>query len=181
MTGVQTCALPIYGLTYKCKKCTTKHYLNNKEKISEYNKKYYLNNQEKVLKNLKKYRKTPEYKKVQTKYERDKYNTNPNFKIVKNIRRRILHAIKDNHKSNRTIKLLGCTIEKLKQHLELQLTKGMNWNNYGKWHIDHIKPCSSFNLSQSEEQEKCFHYTNLQPLWAKDNLKKSDKLTFNIY
>jgi hypothetical protein len=55
----------------------------------------------------------------------------------------------------------------------------MSWNNYGKWHIDHIKPCCSFNLSKSEEQRKCFHYSNLQPLWAKENLSKGKKVTTN--
>jgi hypothetical protein len=60
--------------------------------------------------------------------------------------------------------------------LEKQFTKGMNWKNYGKWHIDHIKPCASFDLSLEHEQKLCFHFTNLQPLWAKDNIRKSDKI-----
>ena len=51
----------------------------------------------------------------------------------------------------------------------------MNWDNYGQWHIDHIRPCASFNLLDPIEQKICFHYTNLQPLWAEDNLKKSNK------
>ena len=51
----------------------------------------------------------------------------------------------------------------------------MSWGNYGKWHVDHIRPCASFNLVNEEEQKKCFHYTNLQPLWAKDNLSKGSK------
>ena len=53
----------------------------------------------------------------------------------------------------------------------------MNWNNIGKWHIDHIKPCKSFDLTKSDEQKKCFHYTNLQPLWALDNIKKGAKIS----
>ena len=56
-----------------------------------------------------------------------------------------------------------------------KFVSGMSWENYGKWHIDHIKPCASFNLLEEDEQKKCFHYTNLQPLWAKDNLKKGGK------
>lgn len=68
--------------------------------------------------------------------------------------------------------LLGCTYEQLLAHLESQFSDGMNWENYGEWHIDHIRPCASFDLLDPEEQRKCFHYTNLQPLWALDNLLK---------
>ena len=68
-------------------------------------------------------------------------------------------------------------MEELWVHLERQFTQGMTKENHGKygWHVDHIKPCSSFDLSDIEQQKLCFHYTNLQPLWAKDNIKKSNK------
>ena len=85
--------------------------------------------------------------------------------------------INKNQKVNSTIDLLGCSVEELRIHLEAQFVEGMNWENYGLygWHIDHIRPCSSFDLTDAEQQRICFHYTNMQPLWAKDNLKKSDK------
>ena len=70
------------------------------------------------------------------------------------------------------INLLGCTIQEARNHIEKQFIDGMSWENYGKWHIDHIKPCASFDLTKENDQRKCFHYTNLQPLWAKDNLVK---------
>jgi len=73
------------------------------------------------------------------------------------------------------MRLVGCSMEQLRKHLEEQFAAGMSWENYGKWHMDHIKPCASFDLSREAEQHKCFHYTNLQPLWAKDNLRKSAK------
>lgn len=78
------------------------------------------------------------------------------------------------------MELLGCTIEELRTHLEAQFQEGMTWDNYGRdgWHIDHIKPCSSFDLLKEAEQRECFHYTNLQPLWAKDNLSKGAKLNW---
>jgi hypothetical protein len=76
------------------------------------------------------------------------------------------------------LELLGCSLEQARKHIEHQFKEGMNWGNCGfrGWHIDHIIPCSAFDLTKIEEQKKCFHYTNLQPLWAKDNLRKSNKL-----
>jgi len=71
-----------------------------------------------------------------------------------------------------TIQSIGCSVNELKKWLELKFQEGMTWDNYGKWHIDHIKPCCKFNLADIDDQKKCFHYTNLQPLWAKDNRKK---------
>ena len=66
-------------------------------------------------------------------------------------------------------------IESYKKYLEAKFQNGMDWTNYGEWHIDHIIPCAKFNLTNPEEQKKCFHYTNTQPLWAKDNLSKGSK------
>ena len=85
---------------------------------------------------------------------------------------------KNTKKCKKTLELTGCTLEFLYNYLESKFTKGMSWDNYGKfgWHIDHIIPCSSFDMSNPEEQKKCFHYTNLQPLWWLDNLKKSNKI-----
>ena len=78
-------------------------------------------------------------------------------------------------KAYKTEKLIGCSILKMRKHLEKQFKKGMTWENHGKWHIDHIKPCCKFNLLDKEEQLKCFHYTNLQPLWSQENLSKGGK------
>lgn len=126
------------------------------------------------------YQKTPKYKEWAKTYVREYYNnrrkTDSNFRILCNLRRRINHVIKDNYKSETTMELLGCELENLKKHLESKFTDGMTWNNYGKWHIDHKLPCSLFDLSKLEEQRKCFHYSNLQPLWATDNIRKSLKI-----
>ncbi len=72
--------------------------------------------------------------------------------------------------------MIGCSWIDFKIYLESKFTEGMSWDNYGKWHIDHIVPLSSFDLSDPVQLEKACHYTNLQPLWAKDNLKKSNKI-----
>ncbi len=105
-----------------------------------------------------------------------KYDSNPNFRILSLLRTRLWFALKDNRKSKRTTELLGCSVEFLRQYLESKFVRGMTWDNAGKWHVDHIKPCSSFNLGTIKEQNKCFHYTNLQPMWGVENLKKGSKI-----
>ena len=111
-------------------------------------------------------------------------NNNINFKIAAALRTRLNHAIND-QKVGSAVNDLGCSISKLKIYLQLKfirnprkLKQTMNWDNWTRdgWHIDHIKPLSSFNLTNPEELKKACHYSNLQPLWAKDNLKKGNKL-----
>ena len=77
-----------------------------------------------------------------------------------------------------TMELLGTDIETARLHLENQFKENMSWDNHGNygWHIDHIIPCASFDLTDIEQQKKCFNYTNLQPLWAKDNMSKGSKI-----
>jgi len=103
-----------------------------------------------------------------------------NFKIKTYLSSRLSIVLKKNKKSDRTIVLLGCSISDLKKHLESKFTDGMSLDNYGKWHIDHIVPCKIFDLSNKEAQKICFHYTNLQPLWGIDNIKKSSKVDFEF-
>ena len=105
-------------------------------------------------------------------------SNNIQARIKHNLRIRTRHVLKGKIKSGTTIDLLGCQPEFLISYIEKQFKEGMTWDNYGRrgWHIDHILPCASFDLSDPEQQKKCFHYTNLQPLWAEDNLRKSDKV-----
>ena len=100
---------------------------------------------------------------------------NPHIRITENLRKRTRDVLKGISKSKPTLNLIGCSKKELVIHLESMFVEGMSWENYGDWQIDHIKPCSSFNLLDSSEQEKCFHYSNLQPLWAVDNKKKGNK------
>lgn len=108
------------------------------------------------------------------KYRR-KYYTNATYRITVLNRSRVLAALKGLNKAESTTKMLGCTVEELKAHLESLFQPRMSWDNHGEWHIDHIKPCSKFDLTDPEQQKICFHYTNLQPLWAIDNIRKSNK------
>ncbi len=111
---------------------------------------------------------------------RKKRSTCAQSKLSHCLRIRILSAMKTSgaRKSAKTMILLGCSIPEFKAHLESKFKPGMNWSNHTKdgWHIDHILPCASFDLTDPEQQRKCFHFTNLQPLWATDNRSKSDRV-----
>ena len=163
-------------------------------KKREYGKKYYIKYKEKILlkyktlpkekkeKKLiywKEYLKRPEViernLKIRKKLYANKHKFDLNWKLKNNLRSRIRLSLKGKNKSKKTMELLGCTIKQLWEHLESKFKLGMTRENHGKWHIDHIKPCISFNLTDPEQQKICFHYTNLQPLWAEDNLKKGAK------
>ena len=113
-------------------------------------------------------------------YNNIKSATSIEFRILKNLRSRTRFALKkwDTIKSDSTENLLGCTISFFKEYFSSLFIEGMTWELFmnGDIHIDHIIPCISFNLSNEDEQRKCFHYTNLQPLWAIDNLKKGTKI-----
>lgn len=106
----------------------------------------------------------------------------PDYRFKCNLRGRLHKAVTRDgaNKSAKTMELIGCTVAELKVHLEKQFRKGMNWSNYGhgkgKWNIDHIIPCASFDLSVPEQQHQCFHFTNLRPLWHILNILKADKI-----
>lgn len=107
------------------------------------------------------------------------YHSNAQFKLSKCIRSVMTRAFRRLAKGQKigcTMTLLGCSIEELRIHIQSQFKPGMAWNNYRfqGWHIDHIRPISSFDLFDPEEQKKAFHYTNLQPLWAEENFSKND-------
>ena len=106
-----------------------------------------------------------------------KRNNDIQYKISCNLRSRLGKAITNNHKTGSAVKELGCSIGAFKRYIESQFTEGMTWSNWNRtgWHIDHIIPLSKFNLTSPEELKKACHYTNLQPLWAKDNLRKGGK------
>lgn len=162
--------------------------LKHKDKILAKNKQYRIENKEKI----KEYNQKPEViarRKLNRLKNKDKINANkrnteklkrntdPSHKLIINQRTRITGILKK-HKTNKTLDLIGCSAEFLRNYLENKFQEGMSWENYGKygWHVDHIIPCSSFDLRDVEQQKICFHYTNLQPLWAIDNLKKNNKI-----
>ena len=115
-------------------------------------------------------------------YEKNRKLYDPEFKLIKTLRTRLGTVLRTKNikKNTKTLDLIGCSPAFLINYLEEKFTEGMSWENHGTWHIDHRKPCAKFDLTKKEEQEKCFHYTNLQPLWAKDNLSKGSKYDDNL-
>jgi hypothetical protein len=172
----------------QCKKCmnskSNNYYLNNKEKIKEQTKIYIHKNSEKIKKrrkiyvennpNLFKewYKKNKEHRNNYIK----NYNLNPLNKLKNSLRSRINELMNKKYNNPKTIDLLGCDYQFFICYIESKFINGMSWDNYGYygWHLDHIIPLS---LAQTKEElYQLFHYTNLQPLWAKDNLKKNNKI-----
>jgi len=111
-------------------------------------------------------------------YNKSKYKNDIQYKLSRNLRGRLYKSINGNFKVGSAVRDLGCSVEQLKQHLESKFLPGMSWDNWAHdgWHIDHIKPLDSFDLTDRNQLLEACHYTNLQPLWAKDNLVKSNKL-----
>ena len=167
------------GNQSKCKKCGKQYRKENKEQLKEYNKQYHIKNKEQ----LKEYNKQYHIKNKEQirEYTNNRLKTDPLFALTCRIRCLIRGTItnKGYTKKSKTHEILGIDWMGLKEHMERQFIGGMNWENRDQWHIDHIKPCCKFNLLDKNEQIKCFHYTNLQPLWAKDNLSKGGKFNEN--
>jgi len=177
-----------------------KYYQANKEKIKlrtdNYNKGYYKKNKEKILERLKKtYHEDIEKSRSHRKkydrrrrlngnakaYHKKRYHTNPNARLGHLLRGRLRIALKRQgvKKTTSTFKLTGCSLEKLKQHIEAQFYEGMSWEKRN-FHIDHMQPCVLFNLEDEEEQRKCFHYTNLKPEWPSKNMSDGGRKKWNM-
>ena len=179
----------------KIRECKIKSYYKHRDYYRKYSKEYHIKNKEKHIQYLSNYRLINKEKLKQKRliycttrrkiisqkqyiYKKKKLKTDPYFKLMENLRSRIYCVLKGRiKKSARTLKLLDVkNISEVKRHLEKQFEDGMTWDNHGKWHIDHIRPCASFDLRCPIGQLDCFHYTNLRPLWAHDNLSKGAKL-----
>jgi len=173
----------------KCKARLKEWRANNQERIRLTTAKWRLANKDKLRlkyrqqgKQQQLRRKTdPEYHERMREYHNNWHRALPKdapYRIASLIRGRVFRALRYGYgtKSKRTLELLGCSIPELKVHLEKQFKDGMTWANAGTWHLDHQIPCASFDLRDPVEQAKCFHYSNLQPLWGVDNLRKGSRV-----
>lgn len=164
------------GVGYHCRKCRSIHYYYSKdrERIKNKSKKWYYSNNKRALLVRKIYRDTH---KQERKAYLAKRRNEIDFRIIHSLRNRLRLAIKNNQKRGSAIRDLGCSVSELKEHLEKQFQEGMSWGNYGRkgWHIDHIKPLSKIDLTDKQQFLEANHYTNLQPMWFYDNIRKRDK------
>lgn len=183
----------------RCKKRQKKEYdqaryLENSEAVKENVKTYAKNNKKLISERSRKYREIhyenrreydkgyrEKYKPIRNAREKERLLTEPLYALKKRMRNNLLSYMKSSgrKKPSHTQDVIGCTYEELKAHFESQFTDGMTWEIFCTTdliHIDHILPVSSFDFSDDNEIKKCFHYTNLQPLWKIDNLKKYNKI-----
>lgn len=185
------------GLQNMCKLCWQQYRTINRDKLLAGKKIYDIEHKEQKHANMKIwYEENREYV---LQYKRDNYNLSaklaynkkyriqrikedPSYKLKGALRRRLNIAIKKGYKSGSAVKDLGCSVKELKIYLESKFKLGMTWDNWSRdgWHIDHIIPLSSFDLTDYEQLKKACHYTNLQPLWAKENMSKGDKIKENF-
>ena len=152
-----------YGIEHRGELKAYKKIYNatHKEEIKFYNEKYRAEHREQIKE-----------------YINKKYAINPILRLNRSMSTGIYYALKDNKAGRHWENLVDFKLTELIKNIEGKFTKGMTWKNYGEWHLDHIKPKISFNYTTPEDDEfkKCWSLNNLQPLWAKDNLEKSDKI-----
>lgn len=186
------------GLNDICKQCKKEQNISNHKQIKEYrdskkeyHKEYYIlwkqinpdlyrknysqNNKNKTKKEIQENNKKQIEKGYKKEWSINKYKNDPQYKLSQILRIRMLSSFKNKeNKSVSVVTLLGCSVDECKQHLESQFKPEMTWENHGEiWEIDHIIPCSKFDLTDIEQQKQCFHYTNLQPLFKTSGIAKN--------
>lgn len=169
------------GFNNQCRACQKLNYMKNRTQVIGIQKLYREEHKIDKAEYDKKYQKNNKIKSAYNKlYKKQKMLTDISYRLIRSLRSRLNHAIKNNAKVGSAVADLGCSIEFFKQHIEQKFynntktNENMTWDNYGLygWHLDHIIPLSSFDLNDREQFLIACHYTNLQPLWAEDNLSK---------
>jgi hypothetical protein len=165
------------GISSSCKECKKLFYIENKERIKKRSNNYYHINRISILSKQKMYEK--ENRENSSKREKLRIQNDLQFKLRKSLRIRLNKALRGSAKSGSAINDLGCSIEFFKSYLESKFQPGMSWDNYGfgheRWTMDHIIPLSRFNLSDRDQFLVACNYSNIQPLWYLDNVRKGNK------
>ena len=155
---------------------------NNAEYLSKKSKTWYDQNKEHRKEYIKEYREKniDKIRKTKRDYQQHLRDTNPTYKLISYFRTAIYQVLKESNveKNKHYFDVLKYTPEQLINHLEVQFTEGMTWDNYGEWHVDHIRPISSFNISEMGDSNfmECWCLDNLQPMWGEENIRKSNKI-----
>lgn len=177
------------GLCRMCRECFREYKRNKREtdekykqKDQEYKEKYVESGRRREVSQKRYKEKRDEILENCKNYNKWRYHNDPVYKmgiILRSRARRELSKTKGEIGIDSYLELAGCTPEFLKNHIQSQFTEGMTWDNhcFSGWHVDHIKPLCSFDLNDNEEIKKAFHYSNLQPLWSEENLKKGGTTT----
>ena len=156
------------------------YWIENRARLIQNQREHYYANRDKMIQKQKEYNEKNKEKRraYYREYKRAQWRENKQMRMADLLRNRIRHALSDQRtvKTLRTQELLGCTIEDAIKHIESQFTEGMSWETRGEWHIDHIKPCAAFDLTDIDQQRECFNWKNLQPLWAAENIAKGNRL-----
>lgn len=134
----------------------------NREEISAKNREYRRNNQDRL-------------RQINRQRNQRRYANDLIYRLQVNLRNRLNVAIRDGQKAGSAVRDLGCSIEEFKSHISGLFEPGMSWDNWGEWHLDHIKPLASFDLTQRDQFLAACRYANLQPLWASENLRKGSR------
>ena len=159
-----------------------KYYESNKQKISEYYSEWREDKKEHLKEYQKKWREKniDKIRKVKRDYERNRKHNDPTYKLIANFRTAIYTVLKENNmdKYGHYFDILKYSPEELVVHLENQFTEGMEWDNYGEWHVDHRLPITSFKFKEVGDNEfmRCWELNNLQPMWGDENISKSNKV-----
>lgn len=150
----------------------------NPEKTFETRRRYRLENSKRIAEGVRKWKQENRARRqrVDRIWKKRQRETNPDWRMRQCLSKRVWDALRGiTKKGTKTQDLVGCSFSDLRGHIQSQFQPGMTWDNYGQWHIDHIRPCASFDLTDPEQQRACFNFKNLQPLWAADNLRKGTK------
>ncbi len=162
------------GYQSKCISCDRAYKLANDDKQKLHKRNHYLRNRDEFLLRSKEYRKN---NKARRNENEKNYLSIPENRIVHSLRNRLGSLITSpGDRFNATLNLVGCSKEDLKKRIERQFKKGMSWDNYGEWQIDHKIPCKKFDFTNEQDQKDCFHYSNLQPMWRSENASKQDRI-----